>query len=242
MVTDGDDESGGMSRLSGLLGFGPSRAHNEDLEALPPTTIWGGGNGTAGTTSGTPNEPAPDGNRTYAQVASKAADVDGSSLEPSPDTNTKDQTPATFFGARGCDETNDAPQCYVCLEDFAIGEEIRELPCRHAFHAKCVDKWLLHSSRRCPTCRAEVPRINPRRPPGRSTFFREPLFRDSEQLLGFERGFLVETALTEHETQTQTVTQPAALALPRPNVFFLPAPAGFEPVVGPERAHSPAIR
>ena len=50
------------------------------------------------------------------------------------------------------------PQCYVCLGDFEPGEEIRALPC-HRFHRECVDRWLLGSSRHCPTCRARVPAV-----------------------------------------------------------------------------------
>ena len=33
------------------------------------------------------------------------------------------------------------------------------LPCGHAFHAPCVDKWLLEQRRACPTCRATVPAV-----------------------------------------------------------------------------------
>ncbi|EXB56281.1 RING-H2 finger protein ATL80 [Morus notabilis] len=43
--------------------------------------------------------------------------------------------------------------CAICLAEFAIGDEIRELPqCGHAFHVACIDTWLgSHSS--CPSCR-----------------------------------------------------------------------------------------
>ncbi|CAK9157480.1 unnamed protein product [Ilex paraguariensis] len=34
--------------------------------------------------------------------------------------------------------------CAVCLENFKSGDKCRLLPlCRHSFHAKCVDSWLL---------------------------------------------------------------------------------------------------
>ena len=73
--------------------------------------------------------------------------------------------------ARGGDDATDGvsrgngsrcfcgPQCYVCLGEFERGEAVRELPCGHRFHSACVDEWLLGQSRRCPTCRAEVPRV-----------------------------------------------------------------------------------
>ncbi|NXQ54872.1 RN122 protein, partial [Anthoscopus minutus] len=32
--------------------------------------------------------------------------------------------------------------CAVCLEDFRVKEELGVLPCQHAFHTKCLLKWL----------------------------------------------------------------------------------------------------
>ncbi|XP_023803767.1 RING finger protein 122-like, partial [Cyanistes caeruleus] len=32
--------------------------------------------------------------------------------------------------------------CAVCLEDFRLQEELGVLPCQHAFHRKCLLKWL----------------------------------------------------------------------------------------------------
>ncbi len=43
--------------------------------------------------------------------------------------------------------------CSICLEDFADGQKVRELPkCQHIYHAHCVDAWLcMHNA--CPLCR-----------------------------------------------------------------------------------------
>uniref|UniRef100_A0A7C8ZYT8 RING-type E3 ubiquitin transferase n=1 Tax=Opuntia streptacantha TaxID=393608 RepID=A0A7C8ZYT8_OPUST len=46
--------------------------------------------------------------------------------------------------------------CIICLGEFMDGDKIRVLPkCKHGFHVRCIDVWLLsHSS--CPTCRQSV--------------------------------------------------------------------------------------
>ena len=46
--------------------------------------------------------------------------------------------------------TDVAPSCSICTEDFAMGEDIRVLPCDHKFHPACVDPWLLNVSGTCP--------------------------------------------------------------------------------------------
>ncbi|XVF46116.1 hypothetical protein PTKIN_Ptkin03bG0000900 [Pterospermum kingtungense] len=43
--------------------------------------------------------------------------------------------------------------CPICLGEFAEGEKVGVLPmCRHGFHARCIDIWLLSNSS-CPLCR-----------------------------------------------------------------------------------------
>ncbi|KAL5722835.1 RING-type E3 ubiquitin transferase [Ranunculus cassubicifolius] len=46
--------------------------------------------------------------------------------------------------------------CPICIEDWVIGEEAREMPCKHRYHGKCIEKWLnMHGS--CPVCRHKMP-------------------------------------------------------------------------------------
>ncbi|KAE8717087.1 putative Ribosomal protein L34e superfamily protein [Hibiscus syriacus] len=46
--------------------------------------------------------------------------------------------------------------CIICLEEFEIDEEAREMPCKHVFHSGCIEKWLqIHGT--CPVCRFLMP-------------------------------------------------------------------------------------
>lgn len=40
--------------------------------------------------------------------------------------------------------------CSICTDDFAVGEDVRVLPCDHKFHPACVDPWLVNVSGTCP--------------------------------------------------------------------------------------------
>lgn len=47
-------------------------------------------------------------------------------------------------------------ECALCMELFAESDEVRVLKCRHYFHTKCIDQWLVVGqslkSRSCPLC------------------------------------------------------------------------------------------
>ncbi|KAK4747677.1 hypothetical protein SAY87_014263 [Trapa incisa] len=46
--------------------------------------------------------------------------------------------------------------CAICLEDYNMGEKLRILPCRHKFHALCVDLWLTSWRTFCPVCKRDA--------------------------------------------------------------------------------------
>ncbi|GAU91284.1 hypothetical protein RvY_03569-2 [Ramazzottius varieornatus] len=45
--------------------------------------------------------------------------------------------------------------CVICISDFEPKQSLRQLPCSHEFHSKCIDKWL-KSNRTCPICRSDA--------------------------------------------------------------------------------------
>lgn len=54
------------------------------------------------------------------------------------------------------DEEFNETNCVICLQYFKNNEEGRELPsCRHIFHLKCIDEWLIRQGS-CPICRRDV--------------------------------------------------------------------------------------
>mmetsp|Transcript_85322 Transcript_85322/g.236426 ORF Transcript_85322/g.236426 Transcript_85322/m.236426 type:complete len:400 (-) Transcript_85322:180-1379(-) len=48
-------------------------------------------------------------------------------------------------------------KCMICLGDFVLADECRRLPCRHVFHASCIDEWLRRCTD-CPICKDNVDR------------------------------------------------------------------------------------
>ncbi|XP_028394944.1 uncharacterized protein LOC114519084 [Dendronephthya gigantea] len=53
-------------------------------------------------------------------------------------------------------EQHVADSCGVCMEDYQIGETRKILPCKHVFHANCIDTWLRHNSTKCPLDNTEI--------------------------------------------------------------------------------------
>ncbi|CAH1431632.1 unnamed protein product [Lactuca virosa] len=58
---------------------------------------------------------------------------------------------------KGTDEIESlGGECVICLEEWGVGDVVKEMPCKHKFHGGCVEKWLkIHGS--CPVCRHKMP-------------------------------------------------------------------------------------
>lgn len=53
------------------------------------------------------------------------------------------------------DQVDTGLECPVCKEDYAVAEQVRQLPCNHFFHGGCIVPWLeLHDT--CPVCRKSL--------------------------------------------------------------------------------------
>jgi hypothetical protein len=58
--------------------------------------------------------------------------------------------PKRSFKADDADET-----CCICLDNYARGDTITTLPCKHFFHQACIRPWLQEQQRVCPICKRD---------------------------------------------------------------------------------------
>jgi len=53
------------------------------------------------------------------------------------------------------DRDDSEVKCLVCQCPYEEGDLLRRLPCKHCFHAECVDQWLMNKDV-CPYCRQAI--------------------------------------------------------------------------------------
>uniref|UniRef100_A0A0E0EGT5 RING-type domain-containing protein n=1 Tax=Oryza meridionalis TaxID=40149 RepID=A0A0E0EGT5_9ORYZ len=67
------------------------------------------------------------------------------------------------------EDNSTSSSCAICLEDYSFGEKLRVLPCRHKFHATCVDMWLTSWKTFCPVCKRDASAGTSKPPASEST-------------------------------------------------------------------------
>lgn len=62
-----------------------------------------------------------------------------------------------FSGARLKLDLNveETDTCSICLDFYEHTQIVRQLPCKHIYHVKCIDPWLL-VNHVCPLCKADI--------------------------------------------------------------------------------------
>eukprot|EP00249_Psilotum_nudum_P016060 c25640_g1_i1 orf=530-1294(+) len=52
--------------------------------------------------------------------------------------------------------------CVICHVEYAKGDGLISLPCKHPYHADCIKKWL-EISKTCPVCGVQIDHCKPRK-------------------------------------------------------------------------------
>ncbi|XP_007432895.1 E3 ubiquitin-protein ligase RNF6 isoform X1 [Python bivittatus] len=59
------------------------------------------------------------------------------------------------YGNAHSEDDEISKTCSVCINEYVVGNKLRQLPCMHEFHFHCIDRWLSENST-CPICRQPV--------------------------------------------------------------------------------------
>uniref|UniRef100_A0AAV2L5R6 Uncharacterized protein n=1 Tax=Knipowitschia caucasica TaxID=637954 RepID=A0AAV2L5R6_KNICA len=98
----------------------------------------------------------------------------------------------------------DGMQCRLCLHGFSLGQRLRALPCRHKFHARCVDA-ILRTTNSCPLDGFVICNPEPERACGRTSLStRYPTFQRSGT--NVQDLFVPGVALLEEKHQLEVPT------------------------------------
>ena len=129
---------------------------------------------------------------------------------------------APWLPEQTCTVADESNVCEICLENYAVGERLKRLPCLHAFHSTCINSWLRQATT-CPQCRMDVYETDSVSPDGglgsRSALaLIDPMIFDDEDFDPARRlqalteaeqddAFLWQAYLSDHAAQTHLASQ-----------------------------------
>jgi Ring finger domain len=90
-----------------------------------------------------------DGQRLHRLPSRRSQLTEGEALLPLPDAPQSENDDDVL-------QATDLDVCSICLDEYEVGDKLRVLPCHHAFHSKCVGKWLSERSAVCPLCKEDL--------------------------------------------------------------------------------------
>ncbi|KAJ8760578.1 hypothetical protein K2173_015245 [Erythroxylum novogranatense] len=103
--------------------------------------------------------------------------------------------------------------CAICLEDYSVGEKLRILPCRHKFHAFCVDSWLTTWRTFCPVCKRDA-----------RTSTGDPPASESTPLLSSSPASVISSSvLSSFRSATSSAIQIAPASSRSPSISHIPS-------------------
>ncbi|KAI3460663.1 hypothetical protein Pfo_017326 [Paulownia fortunei] len=107
--------------------------------------------------------------------------------------------------------------CAICLEDYNVGEKLRILPCRHKFHAVCVDTWLTSWRTFCPVCKRDARTSSGEPPASESTplLSSSPASISSSSVLSSVRSSLASSSalqIGQSSYRSQSVSRPQSIS------------------------------
>ena len=98
-------------------------------------------------------------------------------------------------------------KCPICLEEFYPNTIVKQLPCSHIYHIKCIDKWFSLDNYQCPLCKQDIsiPAVQPREPIASE---QTPLIPPADPLATVEDGIEIqridaEIGIQRHPNRTR---------------------------------------